>query len=91
MRDHEPARALFPPGDALSVYRRLVPASAALLRAGGALAVEISPFLPEGVSRLFAEAGFAETSVRADLAGLPRVVFGRLPSRAGRPPAAPVG
>jgi release factor glutamine methyltransferase len=86
VRDHEPTRALFPPGDALSVYRRLVPASARLLRAGGALAVEIPPSIPRDVARLFTEAGFAETSVRADLAGLPRVVFGRRPSRPGRRP-----
>jgi release factor glutamine methyltransferase len=88
VRDHEPAEALFPPGDALSIYRRLVPGSAALLRAGGALAVEISPFIPDGVVRLFTEAGFPEPSVRPDLAGRPRVVFGRLPAA---PPASPVG
>lgn len=84
VRDHEPALALFPPGDALSVYRRLVPASAAVLRVGGALAVEIAPLISEGVRRVFDEAGFAETSVRADLAGLPRVVYGRRPSRPDR-------
>lgn len=88
VRDHEPAEALFPPGDALSVYRRLVPGSAALLRAGGALAVEISPFIPGGVVRLFTEAGFPQPSVRPDLAGLPRVVLGRLRAK---PPDSPVG
>jgi release factor glutamine methyltransferase len=92
VRDHEPEPALFPPADALSVYRRLVPAAAALLRAGGALAVEISPFLPDAVRRLLTEAGFPEPSVRLDLAGLPRVVFGRVPlSQPGAPPAARVG
>jgi release factor glutamine methyltransferase len=91
VRDHEPAEALFPPGDALSVYRRLVPGSAALLRAGGALAVEISPFIPGDVIRLFTEAGFTEPTVRPDLAGLSRVVFGRLPlPRPGVPPASRV-
>jgi release factor glutamine methyltransferase len=79
VRDHEPEAALFPPGDALFVYRRLVPSATLLLRAGGALAVEISPLIPEDVARLFAQAGFPEPSVRPDLAGLPRVVFGRLP------------
>jgi release factor glutamine methyltransferase len=88
VRDHEPAEALFPPGDALSVYRRLVPGSAALLRAGGALAVEISPFIPGDVVGLFTEAGFPEPAVRPDLAGLPRVVLGRLRVA---PPASPVG
>jgi release factor glutamine methyltransferase len=78
VREHEPEQALFPPGDALAVYRRLVPASAALLRPGGALAVEISPFALEGVRRLFHEAGFAEATVRADLAGHARVVLGHV-------------
>jgi release factor glutamine methyltransferase len=87
VRDHEPEVALFPPGDALCVYRRLVPAAQALLRAGGALAVEISPFIPEDVARLFSEGGFPEPTVRPDLAGLPRVVFGRRP---GVPPPSPV-
>jgi release factor glutamine methyltransferase len=82
VRDHEPEEALFPPGDALSVYRRLVPGAAALLRAGGALAVEISPFIPGDVIRLFAEAGFPEPTVRPDLAGHPRVVLGRFPAPA---------
>jgi release factor glutamine methyltransferase len=78
VRDHEPEHALFPPGDVLAVYRRLVPSSAAFLQRRGALAVEISPFVLEGVRRLFHEAGFVDTTVRADLAGRPRVVLGRL-------------
>jgi release factor glutamine methyltransferase len=78
VREHEPAEALFPSGDTLAVYRRLVPASAAVLRAGGALAVEISPFVLEGVRRLLRESGFADARVREDLAGLARVVFGRV-------------
>jgi release factor glutamine methyltransferase len=77
VRDHEPALALFAPGDPLSVYRALVPAAASLLRHGGALAVEIAPPRSEEVRRLMREAGFAEPRVRPDLAGRPRVVFGR--------------
>jgi release factor glutamine methyltransferase len=92
VRDHEPRRALFPPGDALSVYRRLVPGSARLLRAGGALAVEIAPSIRGDVVRLFTEAGFADATARADLAGRPRVVCARLPSPPrGAPPAARLG
>jgi release factor glutamine methyltransferase len=79
VRDHEPREALVPPGDALAVYRRLVPAAARTLREGGALAVEVSPFIPDAVARLMAEAGFVDPAVRDDLAGRPRVVFGRLP------------
>jgi release factor glutamine methyltransferase len=78
VRDHEPALALFPPGDALAIYRRLVPAAARALRPGGALAVEIAPALPEAVSALFREAGFLEPRVHEDLAGRPRVVRARL-------------
>ncbi len=77
VRDHEPAVALFPPGDVLSVYRALAPAAAAMLRPGGALAVEISPFIENGVRTIFLEAGFARLEVRNDLAGRARVVLGR--------------
>jgi release factor glutamine methyltransferase len=87
VRDHEPALALFPPGDALAIYRRLVPAAAAALRPGGALAVEISPAMPEPVLGLFRAAGFAEPTVHADLAGRPRVVHARRPAAGRRPPA----
>jgi release factor glutamine methyltransferase len=78
VRDHEPRQALVPPGDALAVYRELVPAAGAALRRGGALAVEISPFLPGAVVRLMEDAGFEGPSVRPDLAGRPRVVLARL-------------
>lgn len=77
VRDHEPPGALFPPGDALSVYRDLVPAAAALLRGGGGLAVEVSPLVADAVRTLLERAGFEGTAVRADLAGRPRVVLGR--------------
>jgi release factor glutamine methyltransferase len=79
VRDHEPALALFPPGDALSVYRRLVPAAAEALRPGGALVVEIAPGLDRGVADLFESAGFEAVAVRPDLAGRPRAVLGRRP------------
>jgi release factor glutamine methyltransferase len=78
VRQHEPALALFPPGDALAVYRRLVPAAAAALRPGGALVVEISPTIPGAVVEVLRAAGFAEPAVHTDLAGRPRVVRARL-------------
>jgi release factor glutamine methyltransferase len=74
VRDHEPRLALVAPGDALSVYRALVPAAARALREGGALAVEVSPFISDAVSALMHEAGFEAPTVRPDLAGRPRVV-----------------
>jgi release factor glutamine methyltransferase len=79
VRDHEPALALFPPGDALSVYRALAPAAAGLLASGGALAVEIGPSLAPAVREILEAAGFEGVAVAPDLAGRPRVVSGRRP------------
>jgi len=77
VRDHEPPAALFPPGGALSVYRRLAAASAVSLRDGGGLALEVSPFVAGHVTELLVAAGFAAPRVCPDLAGRPRVVFAR--------------
>lgn len=79
VRDHEPALALFPPGDALSVYRALAPAAAGLLASGGALAVEIGPALAPAVREILESAGFEGVAVVPDLAGRPRVVCARRP------------
>jgi release factor glutamine methyltransferase len=84
VRDHEPGLALFPPGDALSIYRRLLPEAFEWLRPGGWLIVEIAPALAGAVAGLFAGAGFEELLVANDLAGLARLVRGRRPMR--RPP-----
>ena len=81
VRDHEPELALFPPGEADSIYRRLVPAAYEWLRPGGFLVVEIPPALAEAVSGLLAEAGFCEARVASDLAGRPRMARGRKPLR----------
>lgn len=77
VRDHEPPAALFPPGGALSVYRRLAASSAVSLREGGGLAFEVSPFVAGQVAELLVAAGFAAPSVCPDLAGRPRVVVAR--------------
>jgi release factor glutamine methyltransferase len=84
VRDHEPALALFPPGDVLSIYRRLVPAAFAMLRPGGCLIVEIAPTLADAVHVLFARAGLEDNRVASDLAGRARLVRGRRPLGAPR-------
>lgn len=84
VRDHEPELALFPPGDALAIYRRLVPAALASLRPGGSLLVEIAPGLERPVAALFASVGFEEVQTALDLAGRARMLGGRRPARRPR-------
>jgi release factor glutamine methyltransferase len=74
VRDHEPALALFPPGDALSVYRRLGPDAVALLRPGGWLAVEVGQGQAAEVAAIFDAAGLVRREPVADLQGIARVV-----------------
>ena len=82
VRDYEPRLALHGGEDGLDVYRRLIPAAAARLRPGGVLAVEVGAGQAAAVRALFAAAGAFETALeRADLAGIPRVVFARLATR----------
>jgi release factor glutamine methyltransferase len=79
VRLHDPHLALIPPGDRLSVYRRLAPAAARLLRPGRALAVEMGEGMEDEVVREMERAGLAVRAVRPDLAGIPRVVIARRP------------
>ncbi len=71
---YEPAGALFAGADGLDVVRRLVGSVAGPRVA--LLALEIGSEQVDEVSTLLWDAGFAEVSVRHDLAGLARVVVG---------------
>lgn len=77
VRDHEPALALFPPGNRLTVYRRLVPEAAAALAPGGVLVLEIGQGMAPEVSALAGECGFAVERVLPDLQGIARTVVAR--------------
>jgi release factor glutamine methyltransferase len=80
---YEPAGALFAGADGLDLVRRLVASVASVASVAGVggphvalLALEIGPEQADVVSGLLWDAGFAEVSVRHDLAGLVRVVVG---------------
>ena len=87
VRDHEPRLALVPPGDALAIYRRLVPEARALLKPGGLLLLEIGAGLERGVVELCERDGFTIDRVIPDLQAIPRTVVARAgyPAPAGTP------
>jgi release factor glutamine methyltransferase len=79
----EPREALLAGPDGLDAYRAFIPGSAGLLcrygdqRSGG-LAVEVGEGQAPEVAALMREAGFGEIETRRDLAGIERVVLGRV-------------
>jgi release factor glutamine methyltransferase len=73
----EPASALAAGADGLEVIRRLLRQAAARLREGGFLAMEMGFGQEAAVRRLAAAVGLVDLSVRADYAGIPRVLIGR--------------
>jgi release factor glutamine methyltransferase len=77
VRDHEPRRALFAPGERLSVYRRLLPATRHTLRPGGWAVLEIGLGMEAEVAALCVDAGLEPMRVRPDLQGIPRVLVAR--------------
>ena len=70
----EPREALLAGHDGLDVIRALVPVAAAV---APALALEVGAGQAPAVSELLFEAGFATVETRPDLAGIPRVVWGK--------------
>lgn len=79
----EPREALLAGPDGLDAYRALLQESAGLLnryadQRAGALAVEVGEGQVPAVAELFREAGFSRIEVRRDLAGIERVVLGRV-------------
>ena len=74
----EPQQALDGGEDGLSFYRRIISDAPRFLLNGGLLAVEIGINQASAVKNLFAQANFAEITILKDLAGLERVVAGRL-------------
>lgn len=73
---HDPLLALDGKENGLYFYRRIVEESIQHLQLGGRLYFEIGHDQGEDVSTLMREAGFSNVTVKKDLAGLDRVVFG---------------
>lgn len=76
VRDHEPRIALDGGADGLDAYRALAPQILDALRPGGLFGVEVGVGQASHVSALFAAAGALSVSVRDDLGGRERVVWG---------------
>ena len=79
VRAHDPSRALDGGDDGLDAYRALIPQAAALLQPGGALVVEVGQDQSTDVEDLMTKAGLSAdfSSIRTDLAGIPRAVRGQ--------------
>ena len=78
VRIHEPMMALDGMEDGLFFYRKIVSASNEFLNPDGWLFFEIGYDQGKAVSDMMIEAGYSEVQVIKDLAGLDRVVIGKL-------------
>lgn len=74
---HDPFIALDGKEDGLYFYRKIVEKSPGYLNDGGQLFFEIGHDQGEDVKKLMEQAGFTGVTVKKDLAGLDRVVFGK--------------
>ena len=78
VRDYEPGLALDGGRDGLCFYRRILEGVGDFLNRDGWLAVEIGYDQGQAVKKMMADKGFANIGLVKDLAGLDRVVVGRL-------------
>ena len=74
VKDHEPSCALDGGTDGLVFYRRIAEEAGIWLKSGGRIYMEIGYDQGEDVTAVFAAAGYKDTEVIKDLAGLDRVV-----------------
>jgi release factor glutamine methyltransferase len=75
---HEPDLALYGGQDGLELLRRAVEGAPGRLAAGGTLALEVGEHQAAAVAALMHEAGLVDVRTARDLAGIERVVAGRL-------------
>ena len=79
VRLFDPRLALDGGSDGIGPYHALIAPSFQCLTGGGHLLLEIGVTQAEAISGLMAAAGFADISLRQDLAGRDRVLIGRKP------------
>lgn len=79
VRLHEPPVALFTGNGPLRFYHALARHAPRLLRPGGVLVTETHADFADAAASVLADAGFAEATTAADLAGRPRVAWARWP------------
>lgn len=79
VRDHEPREALVAGPSGLESYREIAPAAFALLRPGGAVALELGHRSESGAREAVARAGFERLEVLPDWQGISRVLLARKP------------
>jgi release factor glutamine methyltransferase len=79
IRDHEPRAALDGGPDGLAVIQEIAEDAAIALKPGGALFLEIGERQADAVRQRLAAQGFADITVRPDLAGRDRIVSCVLP------------
>jgi release factor glutamine methyltransferase len=75
---YEPREALVAGTDGLEVIDVVAPAATAALAEGGALALEVGAGQAGAVAELLLDLGYRQVESRTDLAGIPRVVLGRM-------------
>jgi release factor glutamine methyltransferase len=73
----EPATALASGGDGLDAIRAIVAAAPGYLASGSMLALEHGHEQAKAVQTLLRDAGFGDIAFARDLAGIPRVTYGR--------------
>ncbi len=78
VREHDPMMALDGGEDGLFFYRKIVASAGDYLYPGGMLFFEIGCDQADEVSGLMQDAGYKDITVCKDLAGLNRVVYGRI-------------
>jgi len=74
VRDHEPPQALYGGEEGYELYGELIAQSAAYLKPGGLLVLELGHNSLAAVQPLLAEPTWSYVSVTNDLAGIPRVI-----------------